>query len=183
VTEPAGADEARRASRVATFAAAAALSVTQDVVRSVRPHLGDGADPDLLAEETLALVASLTARAAEAGLGGAPAGAAARAALDELPLLYHDYLLATALVAAGAQGDVPADRSVYERLERKARFYDAHLPAAAGAAGLAAALPLWMGRVSPPRLPTTPDARLQSTGVADILAVHVRLVSAFARRA
>jgi hypothetical protein len=182
VTEAAGADEARRAARVVAFAAAAALSIAQDIVRAVRPHLGDGADEATIAEETLALVAAVTARAAESGLGGSVAGRAAGAVLDELPLLYHDYLLATSLVAGGTEGDVTADRAVYERLERKARFYGAHLPAGAGSAAVAAVLPLWMGRVSPPKLPTSPASRLEATGVQGLVSVHSRLVTAFARR-
>jgi len=175
VSDAAGAP---RAARVAAFAAAATLSVTQDVVRAVRPVLGADADSALLAEETLALVATASARAAESGLAGAGA------AIAELPLLYHDYLLGAELVAAGSQGEVPLDRAVYERLAHKTEFYGAHLPAgAAGAPALGGVLPLWMGRVSPPKLPTSPDERLAALPVGDMLAVHVRLVAAFARNA
>ncbi|MGB3543858.1 hypothetical protein [Rubrivirga sp.] len=39
-------------SRSSAFAAAAALSTTQDVVRGVLPSLTDQADPGLVAEET-----------------------------------------------------------------------------------------------------------------------------------
>ena len=38
-------------------------------------------------------------------------------------------------------------------------------------------------RVSPPKLPTSPDARLGETGLADVLAAHARLVMAFAQKA
>ena len=174
------------AARVVAFAAPAALSATQDVVRLVRPALGAGADAGVVAEETLALVATLTARAAETGLRQRPdALAAAGPALAELPFLYHDYLLGAQMVAGGAEGDVTPDASVYERLDRKAAFYGVHLPPGRfpGPSVLAEKLPLWMGRVSPPRLPTNPDERLGALGVADLLAVHTRLVLAFAQKA
>ena len=178
--------EALVAARVAAFAAPAALSTVQDVVRTVRPALGPAADAGVVAEETLALVATLTARAAEAGLRSRPGAlAAAGPALAELPFLYHDYLLGAEMVAAGAEGEVAPDASVYDRLARKAAFYDVHLPAGRvpGPALLADKLPLWMGRISPPRLPTSPQQRLADLGVAGVLAVHVRLVLAFAQKA
>jgi hypothetical protein len=169
------------AARVAAFSAMAALSVTQDIVRAVRPALGEGADDALLAEETLSLVAAVTSRAVEAGI----ADSAASLALLEVPLLYHDYLLGTELVSAGASGDVEVDQAVYERLARQGTFYGTHLPAGrpVGASALAAVLPLWMGRVSPPRLPMSPEQRLSDTSVATVLEVHARLVLAFAQRA
>lgn len=184
-------DAAALAARVVGFAAPAALTTTQDVVRAVWPALqdGTGAPPDaaLVAEETLALVATVAARAAHAGLRARPdAAEAAVAALTELPLLVHDFLLGAQLVAEGAEGEVaPPDDGVYERLARKLGFYDVHLPAGAvpGPARLRTVLPLWMGRVSPPRLPTSPEARLATTGVEALVAVHARLVLAFAERA
>ena len=171
---------------MAAFASAAALSTTQDVVRLTLPALGPDAAPDVAAEETLVLVATVTARAAETGLQSAPAVlAAVGPALAELPLLYHDFLLGAEMVAAGAEGDVEPDQSVYERLARKADFYGVHLPVGRfpGPRALADKLPLWMGRVSPPGLPSSPDERLGSLGVADVLAAHARLVLAFAQRA
>lgn len=174
------------AARVVAFAAPAALSTTQDVVRLVRPALGMGADDNVIAEETLALVATITARAAETGLQSRRDSlAAAGPALAELPFLYHDYLLGGQMVAQGAEGDVAPDASVYERLDRKAAFYSVHLPPGRfpGPSVLAQKLPLWMGRISPPRLPTSPDERLGSLGVADLLSVHARLVLAFAQKA
>ena len=174
------------AARVVAFAAPAALSATQDVVRRVLPALTDQADPGLVAEETLALLATVTARAAEVGLQThRDALEAAGPALAELPFLYHDYLLGAEFVAGGAEGDVEPDQSVYDRLDRKGAFYGAHLPPGRfpGPSALAQKLPLWMGRVSPPKLPTTPDARLRDLGVVDLVAAHARLVLAFAQRA
>ena len=174
------------AARSVAFAAPAALSTTQDVVRAVLPALTDQADPGLVAEETLALVSTVTARAAEVGLRErADALAAVGPALAELPFLYHDFLLGAQLVASGAEGDVEPDQSVYGRLERKLAFYGAHLPPGRfpGPAALGAKMPLWMGRVSPPKLPTSPDARLRDLGLVDVVAAHARLVLAFAQRA
>jgi len=178
--------EAALAARVVAFAAPAALSTTQDVVRAVLPALTDQADPALVAEETLALVATVTARAAEVGLRTRPeALAAVGPALAEVPFLYHDFLLGAAVVAAGGEGDHEPDQSVYERLDRKLAFYTAHLAPGQfpGPSLLRDKLPLWMGRVSPPKLPTSPDARLGETGLADVLAAHARLVMAFAQKA
>ncbi|MEM8558933.1 MAG: hypothetical protein AAGG50_14025, partial [Bacteroidota bacterium] len=146
--------------RLSVFASAAALSATQDLVRLTLPHLTNAAQPDLVAEETLALVATVTARAAETGLRETPdALATVGSALVELPFLYHDYLLGVQLVAEGEEGDVDVDQSVYDRLTRKMEFYAAHLPPGRfpGPRALDDKLPLWMGRISPPKLPTTPQ--------------------------
>ncbi len=178
--------DATLSARVATFASAAALSTVQDVVRTVLPALTSQADPGLVAEETLALVATVTARAAETGLQSrGDAMAAVGPALAELPFLYHDFLLGAQVVADGGEGDVTPDQSVYERLDRKAQFYSAHLAPGRfpGPSVLRDKMPLWMGRISPPKLPTSPDARLAETGVADVVAAHARLVMAFAQRA
>ena len=179
-------DVSSAAARITAFATAAALTAAQDLTRGALPIVHPGADAELVAEETLVLVATLTARAAEAGLRERPGVlAAVGPALLELPLLYHDVLFGTAAVASGAEGEVAADPAVYERLARKAQFYAAHFAPGAfpGPRALADKLPLWMGRISPPRLPTTPDERLGETGAADRLAVHTRLVLAFSQQA
>ncbi|MEM1116475.1 MAG: hypothetical protein AAF845_13725 [Bacteroidota bacterium] len=171
--------------RLVAFAGPAALSATQDLVRAVLPHLTDQADPDLVAEETLVLVATVTARAAEVGLRAHPeAVTAVGPALAEVPFLYHDYLLGAQFVASGAEGDVEPDQSVYARLDRKAAFYGAHLAPGRfpGPSLLAEKLPLWMGRVSPPKLTTTPEARLGNVGAVEVVATHARLVLAFAQK-
>ncbi len=178
--------DATLVARVVGFAAPAVLSATQDLTRAVLPALGDGADPELVAEETLALVATATARAAEVGLREHPGPQqAVGLALAEVPFLYHEYLLGAEMIARGAAGEVAVDPSVYERLERKAAFYVAHLPPGRfpGPSALGDKLPLWMGRVSPPKLPTSPQARLAELGLSGLLNVHLRLVLAFAQRA
>ena len=174
------------AARVAAFASAAALSTTQDAVRLTLPALGPIADAGVVAEETLVLVATVTARAAEVGLRQSEdALSAVGPALAELPFLYHDFLLGAQMVAEGAEGDVEPDQSVYDRLARKAEFYGVHLPPGRfpGPRALADKLPLWMGRVSPPGLPTSPDERLGTLGLAEVLSAHARLVMAFAQKA
>ncbi len=172
--------------RTVAFAAPAALSTTQHVVRGVLPALTDQADPGLVAEETLALLATVTARAAEVGLRQRPEVLqAVGPALAEMPFLYHDFLLGVQFVASGAEGDVEPDQSVYERLDRKLAFYGAHVPPGRfpGPSVLAEKMPLWMGRVSPPKLPTSPDARLRDLGLVEVVATHARLVLAFVQRA
>lgn len=179
------ADSSAVIARAVAFAAPAALSTTQDVVRAVLPALTDQADAELVAEETLALLATVTARAAEVGLRQRPeALAAVGPALAELPFLYHDFLLGAEYVASGAEGDVEPDQSVYERLDRKLAFYGAHLPPGRfpGPSLLGEKMPLWMGRVSPPKLPTSPDARLRDLGLVEVVATHARLVLAFVQR-
>ena len=174
------------AARVAAFASTAALSTTQDLIRATAPALGPDADVSVIAEETLVLVATVTARAAEVGLQASPeALQAVGPALAELPFLYHDFLLGAEMISAGAEGDVEPDQSVYDRLARKADFYTAHLPPGRfpGPRALGDKLPLWMGRVSPPGLPTSPDQRLGDLGLVDVLASHARLVLAFAQKA
>ncbi len=171
--------------RVSVFAATAALSVVQDLVRSVLPALTDAADPELVAEETMVLVSTVSARAVEVGLQDSPESMqAAGEALVELPFLYHDYLLGGQMVSDGSQGDVAVDHSVYDRLARKAEFYGVHFPVGRfpGPHAVADKLPLWMGRISPPKLPASPDKRLADLGLADVLNVHLRLVLAFAQR-
>ena len=178
------------AHRLTAFASLGALSTTQDLVRAVLPDLTDAdgvpaADPELVAEETLVLVATATARAAEVGLQARPdLLEAVGTALLEVPFLYHDFLLGARLVAEGAEGDVEVEQGVYDRLARKAEFYGAHLPVGRfpGPRALDEKLPLWMGRISPPKLPTSPDERLRSGDLAAVLATHLRLVLAFAQR-
>ena len=174
-----------RAARVTAFASLGILSTTQDLVRAVLPTLTDGANPELVAEETLALVATTTARAAEVGLSERPALVeAVGPALLEAPFLYHDFLLGGRLVAEGAEGDVDVDQRVYERLGRKMEFYGVHFPVGRfpGPRALADKMPLWMGRISPPKLPTTPGQRIEETGLVELLTTHLRLVLAFAKR-
>lgn len=174
-----------RATRVTAFTTVALLTTTQDLVRSVLPRLTDAADADIIAEETLSLVATTSARAVESGLRlqGALVESVGPAVL-ETPFLYHDFVLGASLVAEGVEGDVEVDQSVYDRLTRKGEFYAVHFPVGRfpGPSTLREKLPLWMGRISPPKLPSTPGDRLEETGVIELLSAHLRLVLAFAQR-
>lgn len=161
------------------------LSTTQDVLRNVLPALTADAQADVVAEETLALVATLTARAVEVGLRTTPALIeTVGPAVLEIPFLYHDFLLGAQLISEGAEGDVEVDQSVYDRLGRKMEFYSVHFPVGRfpGPSALNNKLPLWMGRVSPPGLPTSPDQRLADLPIEELLSTHLRLVLAFAQR-
>ncbi|MEM1041903.1 MAG: hypothetical protein AAGI91_04670 [Bacteroidota bacterium] len=171
------------AARVTAFASLGVLSATQDLVRTAMPSLTRAANPELVAEETLALIATVTTRAAEVGLQGTLAQAVGTALL-ETPFLYHDYLLGSRLVAEGSEGEVEVDQSVYERLGRKMEFYGVHFPVGQfpGPRALSDKLPLWMGRISPPKLPSTPSERLGDLGLDALVSTHLRLVLAFAQR-
>jgi len=174
-----------QATRVTAFCGLAVLSTTQDLVRSVLPTLTDAVDPDLVAEETLALVATTTARAVEVGLRTqSRLVEVVGPAVLETPFLYHDFVLGAQLVEAGAEGDVEVDETIYERLSRKTDFYGSHFPVGRlpGPAALRDKLPLWMGRISPPKLASTPGERLEETGLTALLNTHLRLVLAFAQR-
>jgi hypothetical protein len=172
---------------VLTFAATGAVSATQDLVRRVRGSV-EGADPELVAEETLVLVAVATSRAVEVGLREAPADT--REALTEtlldLPFTYRDYLVGRAMLAEADAADAMAGgaEAMRERLERKRQFYTTHLPAGRfpGERALTDKMALWMGRISPPKLPEMPQERLEKLALVDHLVAHLKVVLAAARR-
>ena len=173
-----------------TFAATGAVNATQDLVRHVRAGV-EGADAELVAEETLVLVAVATSRAVEVGLrSGAPAEAREQLceALLALPFTYRDYLTGRAMLAQGereAAGAMAEDaQSTREGLERKRQFYTSHLPAGRfpGEHALSDKMALWMGRISPPKLPEMPQERLEKLELVDPLVAHLKVVLAAARR-
>lgn len=173
-----------RAARFTTFATLGALSTTQDIARLTLGSIED-ADPELVAEETLCLVATATARAAEVGLQDDPtlAGTAAQPLLD-LPFTYRDYLIGGAMITQQDTSLLDTGEEVYQRLQRKREFYAVHLPAGQfpGERALKEKMELWMGRVSPPGLPEMPADRLASLGLVSTLVTHLKLVLAFGRR-
>jgi hypothetical protein len=179
---------AQRVADVLAFATLGTLATTQDVTHGVLAALRDtDAAPDLVAEETFCLVATATARAAQVGLGAEPAVAAVAArTLLRLPFTYREYLLGAAMVAgAGApEGFAEAGEQVRGRLERKLAFYTTHLPDGRfpGPHALRDVMELWMGRVSPPGLPVTPQARLAELGLVDDVLAHLKVVLAHGRR-
>lgn len=168
--------------RLAAFATAGAFQLTQDFASRIVAEI-PGADGAVVAEETLALVAVLTARAIEVG---APAESDTAAALLALADLVRDYFVGAAVLVAPDTGAerVHAAGHDRERTARKAAFYEAHFPAGQfpGESALRDKLPLWMGRVSGPGLPESPDARVARMGVAADVLVHLRLVLSFARQ-
>ena len=173
--------------RIAWFTAFATLgvvSVTHELAGGALAGL-DGADPELVAEETLCLVATATARAAEVGLREQLYVAeAAVPALLHLPYTYRDYLVGGAMIARNDPSLFEAGQAVYGRLQRKQQFYLSHLPANQfpGERALSDKMLLWMGRISPPRQPDSPEQRLDALGGVATLVTHLKLVLAFARQ-
>jgi len=169
------------------FATIGALGLTQDLTHAVLESIGDmdGADPELVAEETLCLVATATARAAAVGLEDEPdhAPPIVQTLLD-LPFTYRDYLIGKAMVADDNPGLSEMADEVHERLQGKQEFYTTHLPEGQfpGPRALGDKMELWMGRVSPPKLPETPQERLESLGLVTPTVAHLKLVLAYGRR-
>ncbi len=176
--------------RVATFTAFASmgsLSLTQDLTHAVLRSIGDmdGTEPELVAEETLCLVATVTARAADVGLQNEPEHrTAVSEALLNLPFTYRDYLIGHAMVAEEDPELSDIAENVRTRLQRKQEFYTTHLPDGdfPGPHTLKDKMELWMGRVSPPKLPERPQERLASLGLVAPVLAHAKLVLAYGRR-
>lgn len=167
-----------RLSSLVAFATAGTLSVTQELAARAVAGI-EGADAQLVAEETLALVSTASARAAAFGLREEPGPSrAASMALADLPAAYHDYLVGIELLSGTPESGIPDD--LFPRLERKSAFYRAHIREGEypGPRAMADVMALWMGRISPPRLPEMPQARLERLALVPILERHVRLVRA-----
>ncbi|PQJ35255.1 hypothetical protein BSZ35_12190 [Salinibacter sp. 10B] len=169
------------------FATVGALGLTQDLTHAVLESIGDmeGADPEVVAEETLCLVATATARAAEVGLEEeADHRPSIVQTLLDLPFTYRDYLIGKAMVADQNPELSEVGEQVRERLQGKREFYTTHLPEGQfpGPHALSDKMELWMGRVSPPKLPETPQERLESLGLVEPTVAHLKLVLAYGRR-
>jgi len=170
-----------------SFATVGALGLTQDLTHAVLESIGDieGADSELVAEETLCLVATATARAVEVGLEDEPEhqSVLVRTLLD-LPFTYRDYLIGKAMVADDRPELSEMADEVRSRLQSKREFYTTHLPEGQfpGPHALQDKMELWMGRVSPPKLPETPQERLESLGLVEPTVAHLKLVLAYGRR-
>lgn len=180
-------DADHTASRIAgttAFATLGTLSTTQDVVGVVLGSVAD-AEAEVVVEETLCLVATVTARAAEVGLREAlEVQAAVVPALQSLPFTYRDYLVGGAVIMERDPALADAQEDVYRRLERKREFYGVHLPENTfpGERALQDKMALWMGRVSPPGLPESPDERLKKLNLVATVVTHAKLVLGYARR-
>ena len=176
-----------RVARFTSFATVGALGLTQDLTHDVLESLGDmeGSDPELVAEETLCLVATATARAAEVGLQDELEHAPPIVeTLLDMPFTYRNYLLGKAMVAEKRPELSEVAEEVHNRLQGKLDFYTTHLPEGQfpGPHALGDKMELWMGRVSPPKLPETPQERLQSLGLVEPTVAHLKLVLAYGRR-
>lgn len=184
MAEPAALSTPERIARFIAFATLGTLGTTQDLARITLGSI-EGADPELVAEETLCLVATATARAAQVGLREAPDVAeAAVPSLHDLPFTYRDYLVGGAVITQQDPSLLDANEEVYQRLQRKQEFYTIHLPADQfpGERALHDKMALWMGRISPPKLPESPTERLGKLNLVPTLLTHLKLVLAFARK-
>jgi len=175
-----------RVARFTSFATVGALGLTQDLTHAVLESIGDmeGSDPELVAEETLCLVATATARAAEVGLEDEPKRAPTIVeTLLDLPFTYRNYLIGKAMVAEDRPELSGVAEEVHDRLQGKREFYTTHLPDGQfpGPHALSDKMELWMGRVSPPKLPETPQERLESLGLVEPTVTHLKLVLAYGR--
>ena len=180
-------DSLDRVAGLTAFATVGTLGLVQDLTHAVLDSIGDmeGADAELVAEETLCLVAVATARAADVGLEDEPdrRPAVVRTLLD-LPFTYRDYLLGKAMIEDDRPELSQVAEEVRERLRKKREFYTAHLPDGQfpGPHALGDKMELWMGRISPPKLPETPMERLESLGLVAPTVAHLKLILAYGRR-
>jgi hypothetical protein len=170
-----------------SFAALGTLSTAQRLIQAVTDDIGDmdGFDRELVAEETLCLAATATARAAAVGLQDASDQAdVIHRTLLRLPFAYRDYLLGSAMVAGGDRSLAERGPEIRERLARKQEFYTTHLPDGQfpGPRALGEKMALWMGRISPPKLPETPQERLDKLGLVGPLVTHCKLILAYGRQ-
>ena len=170
---------------IVAFCSLGALNVTQELAGAILRDI-EGADPDLVAEETLCLVTIVTLRAAQAGLREWPdAVAAAEPVLAALPYTYRRYLTGLDMLDRNdpSLAEPASIEAVDRRLQRKQRFYEGQFPEATfpGEEMLTSGMELWMGRISPPKLPETPSVRLRKMGLARLLGAHLRVVGAYCR--
>lgn len=176
--------DASRLARFVAFASLGSLSVVQEIAGAILEDV-IGAEPDLVAEETLSLVATATARSAEVALRSVPdlVQPASEALLD-IPFIYRDYLIGGAMIDARDSSVVDEAGDVYARLQRKREFYSVHLPPNQfpGERTLRDKMGLWMGRISPPGLPEMPTARLEKLDLVSPLLRHLKLVLAFGQK-
>lgn len=172
-----------RIARFTAFATLGALGTTQELAAICLDDIAK-AESEIVAEETLSLVAVTTARAAEVGLRENPAIAAAVIEpIKDLPFIYRDYLIGGAMILQ-EESLLDSTETIYGRLQRKQEFYDVHFSQDSfpGEVVLNDKMGLWMGRISPPGLPEMPTERLAKLDLVPILLTHLKLVLAFGRR-
>ena len=163
-----------------SFAAMGALATTQELAARIVEDI-ESADPEVVSEETFALVATVSSRALESVLG--PSNALAASVL-RLPLIYRDYVAGGFVVRGEVDEALIQDDVLDEGLLRRRAFYEAHFAASTvpGSGVLRDKMGLWVGRVSPPSTGELPMDRLDRLALTEVLGVHLRLLVAFARR-
>jgi len=164
----------------AVFTTLGLFSVSQELSGMVMAHLHE-ADPEVVAEESLCLAATATARAIEATSSSGQNKLSESVLLA--PFLYRDYLVGSAMLETEDAATADLGAEIGERLERKSAFYGTQLPKATLPTGtlLKNAMLLWMGRISPPGMPNGPEERLEASGAIDRMRGHVRLIAAHIR--
>ncbi|MDA1028863.1 MAG: hypothetical protein O3B41_07420 [Bacteroidetes bacterium] len=164
------------AAQPAIFSTLGILSVSQEI-SGLALSIMNSAEAELVAEESICLLAVASARTVEAI---APEEADLASSLMIAPFLYRDYLIGAAMVESGDHGRGEEGVRIGERLERKIAFYAAHLRAGELPTGsvLKNAMLLWMGRISPPRMPSGPEDRLDEIEATAKVSCHLKLIAA-----
>ena len=174
-----------RLSRFTAFATLGVLGTTQDMARILLERLKD-ADPEGVAEETLCMVATATARAAEVGLRqeGLVSTAVTPTIMD-IPFAYRDYLIGGAMITRKDTSLLVQNEKIYQRLHDTRSFYSGQFPANQfpGGKDLVNKMELWLGRVNPSngsaKLST---AELTQLGIVKTFLTHLKLILAFGRQ-
>jgi hypothetical protein len=143
------------------------------------------ANSEKVAEETLCLVAIATARAAQVGLRqeSVVSGAVTQTILD-LPFAYRDYLIGGAMITQRDTTLLDANEEAYERLQGKREFYIKQFPENQfpGEAHTRERMEIWIERISPIDLSSTPADRLDKLDLLPTLMTHLKLILAFGRQ-
>jgi len=173
-----------RLSRFTAFTTLGVLGTTQDLARSALDSM-PRADPENVAEETLCLVATSTARAAQVGLRQESLVAmAVSPTILDLPFAYRDYLIGGAMITQRDTSLLDANEDAYERLQQKREFYLEQFPENnfPGEARVKEKMVMWMDRISPIDLSSTPEDRLEKLHLLPTLMTHLKLILAFGRQ-
>jgi hypothetical protein len=169
---------------IATFSAVGVSILFQDLTARVF-ELMPKSDSLRVAEESLSMLAVVTARAIDEGGGGSSVVAQAVNAILNLPYAFRDYSLGSEMLNSELDMKDAGTRSglIGERLQKTLGFYETQIPAGISLTDvrLGDNLLLWMGRISPRGLESSPDTRLDDSGVREMVSRHVRLISAYTR--
>jgi hypothetical protein len=168
------------AAQPAIFSTLGILAVSQEI-SGLALSLMDSAEAELVAEESICLLAVASARTVEAV---APEESDLAESLMITPFLYRDYLIGATMIESGDLSRGEEGRQIGERLERKTAFYAAHLLPGIFPTGavLKNIMLLWMGRISPPKMPSGPEKRLDDIEGTSKVECHLKLVAAHLRQ-